>query len=146
MDDNAEQLLYWVKLWQGLLGSLVFGGTGIILAVLGFKVFDWITPRMDIQRELAEKQNIAVAIVWTTALGELNHLLQRHHRVLGGSSERSIRLSAVAPDAATDPFPRDTFAHCINSARTIAVRNDTRIWHSNSERILTLFHIARIHA
>ncbi len=63
MDDNAEQLLYWVKLWQGLLGSLVFGGTGIILAVLGFKVFDWITPRMDIQRELAEKQNVAVAIV-----------------------------------------------------------------------------------
>lgn len=54
---------YWDKLWQGFVGTLLFGGTGIILAVLGFKVFDWITPRMDIQRELAEKHNVAVAIV-----------------------------------------------------------------------------------
>jgi putative membrane protein len=36
---------------------------GIALAVLGFKVFDWITPRMNIQLELSEKHNIAVAIV-----------------------------------------------------------------------------------
>jgi putative membrane protein len=34
-----------------------------VLAVLGFKVFDWITPKMDIQKELTEKANIAVAIV-----------------------------------------------------------------------------------
>jgi putative membrane protein len=54
---------YWENLLKGLLGSLVFGGTGIVLAVLGFKVFDWITPRMDIQHELAEKNNVAVAIV-----------------------------------------------------------------------------------
>jgi putative membrane protein len=57
MDD------YWENLLKGFVGSLVFGGTGIILAVLGFKVFDWITPRMDIQRELSEKHNLAVAIV-----------------------------------------------------------------------------------
>jgi putative membrane protein len=57
MDD------YWENLWKGFVGSLVFGLTGIILAVLGFKVFDWITPRMDIQHELAEKHNVAVAIV-----------------------------------------------------------------------------------
>jgi putative membrane protein len=57
MDD------YWENLLKGFVGSLVFGLTGIILAVLGFKVFDWITPRMDIQRELAEKHNVAVAIV-----------------------------------------------------------------------------------
>ena len=57
MDD------YWKNLLKGFVGSLVFGLTGIILAVLGFKVFDWITPRMDIQHELAEKHNMAVAIV-----------------------------------------------------------------------------------
>jgi len=57
MDD------YWENLLKGFVGSLVFGGTGIILAVLGFKVFDWITPRMDIQQELAEKHNVAVAVV-----------------------------------------------------------------------------------
>jgi putative membrane protein len=47
----------------GLIGTLVYGGVGIVLAVLGFKVFDWLSPRIDIQRELAEKQNIAVAVV-----------------------------------------------------------------------------------
>ena len=54
---------YWENLLKGFLSSLLFGGTGILLAVLGFKVFDWITPRMDIQKELAEKQNVAVAVV-----------------------------------------------------------------------------------
>jgi uncharacterized membrane protein YjfL (UPF0719 family) len=47
----------------GLFNTLVFGILGVLLAMLGFKVFDWITPHMDIQKELAEKQNIAVAIV-----------------------------------------------------------------------------------
>jgi hypothetical protein len=28
-----------------------------------YKTFDWILPRIDVQRELGEKQNIAVAIV-----------------------------------------------------------------------------------
>jgi putative membrane protein len=54
---------YWENLLKGFISSLLFGGTGIVLAVLGFKVFDWITPRMDIQKELAEKHNVAVAIV-----------------------------------------------------------------------------------
>ncbi len=35
---------------------------GIVLIVIGFKVFEWITPRLDVERELAEK-NIAVGLV-----------------------------------------------------------------------------------
>ena len=73
------------------------------------------------------------------ALGELNHELQRNDGVLGGSSERSIRLSTVSPDAATDPFPRYPVTDCVNSARTIAVRNDTGIWHSHPKRVLSFF-------
>lgn len=49
--------------WKGLFSTFVFGLVGIALAILGFKVFDWITPRIDVQKELAEKQNVAVAIV-----------------------------------------------------------------------------------
>ena len=49
--------------WPGFVGTIVFGAVGLILAILGFKVFDWLTPRIDIQKELAEKHNIAVAIV-----------------------------------------------------------------------------------
>jgi putative membrane protein len=54
---------FWVELWGGFVKALVFGILGILLTILGFKVFDWITPRVDIQRELAEKNNLAVAIV-----------------------------------------------------------------------------------
>jgi uncharacterized membrane protein YjfL (UPF0719 family) len=49
--------------WPGFLAALLYGPLGIFLAVLGFKAFDWITPRINIQHELAEKGNIAVAIV-----------------------------------------------------------------------------------
>jgi hypothetical protein len=78
-------------------------------------------------------------------LGKLNRLLQRNHCVLSGSSERSIRLSAVAPDAATDPLARHSFANRINRARTITVGNDTWVRHPDGERVLALLDIARIY-
>ncbi len=55
--------LFPVEFWRGLLGTLVFGLVGIGLVVLGFKVFDWMTPKIDLEHQLAEKNNMAVAIV-----------------------------------------------------------------------------------
>ena len=60
---NQFDPYYWEKLLHGVLGTVVFGVIGILLAALGFKVFDWITPKLDVQRELGEKNNVAVAIV-----------------------------------------------------------------------------------
>jgi uncharacterized membrane protein YjfL (UPF0719 family) len=54
---------FFERLLSGFILSSVYGLLGIVLTVLGFKVFDKITPRMDIEKELAEKNNIAVAIV-----------------------------------------------------------------------------------
>ena len=54
---------FWTNLWHGLIGSLVFGFVGIILIALGFKIFDAMNTKIDIQQELAEKGNVAVAIV-----------------------------------------------------------------------------------
>jgi putative membrane protein len=48
---------------ESLLAAVVFGLTGIVLILFGFKVFDWMTPGIKIEHELAEKHNIAVAIV-----------------------------------------------------------------------------------
>jgi uncharacterized membrane protein YjfL (UPF0719 family) len=51
------------ELFQGAISALVFGVIGIALMVLGFKAFDWITPKLEVEKELSEKHNIAVAIV-----------------------------------------------------------------------------------
>jgi putative membrane protein len=66
---------FWHHLWGGFIGTVIFGLLGIALAVLGFKVFDWLTPRIDIQRELGEKQNIAVAILVGAILLGICHIV-----------------------------------------------------------------------
>lgn len=56
-------------MWQpdsfgmAIASAAVFGLVGIVLILLGFKLFDWITPRINLERELAENKNVAVAIV-----------------------------------------------------------------------------------
>jgi uncharacterized membrane protein YjfL (UPF0719 family) len=48
--------------FNALLWSIIFGVVGIVLVIAGYKIFDWVTP-IDVEKELSEKQNIAVAIV-----------------------------------------------------------------------------------
>ncbi len=48
---------------QMMISATAFGALGIILMLVGFKAFDWVTPRIDVQKELAERNNMAVAIV-----------------------------------------------------------------------------------
>lgn len=50
------------NMWTGVVASAVFGGAGIVLLLLGYLLFDLITPRIDVQKELCEK-NMAVATV-----------------------------------------------------------------------------------
>ncbi len=50
-------------LLKPLVSTLIFGLLSILLMLLGFKLFDWITPGIRFEQELAEKHNIAVAIV-----------------------------------------------------------------------------------
>jgi putative membrane protein len=47
---------------HALLNSFVFAAAGMVLVFLAFKVFDWVTPRIDIQKELLNN-NVAVAII-----------------------------------------------------------------------------------
>jgi uncharacterized membrane protein YjfL (UPF0719 family) len=49
-------------LWTGVVAAAVFGLVGIVLLLFGYWLFDLITPRIDVQKELTEK-NMAVAIV-----------------------------------------------------------------------------------
>ncbi|MFO0860362.1 MAG: DUF350 domain-containing protein [Phycisphaerales bacterium] len=49
--------------FKALVSAAAFGLCGIVLIILGFKLFDWMTPRIDVERELSERSNMAVAIV-----------------------------------------------------------------------------------
>jgi uncharacterized membrane protein YjfL (UPF0719 family) len=44
-----------------LVQSGLFGLLGIVLAALGFKLFDWLTPG-NLQKEILENKNVAAAI------------------------------------------------------------------------------------
>jgi len=60
VEDSAPWLPE--RFWGGILGSVVFGLIGIGLLLLGYWLFDKVTPQVDFQKELREK-NSAVAIV-----------------------------------------------------------------------------------
>jgi uncharacterized membrane protein YjfL (UPF0719 family) len=47
---------------EAVVSTLVFGAVGIFLAIIGFKIFDWVTPG-HLAKEILEKQNMAAAII-----------------------------------------------------------------------------------
>lgn len=49
-------------LLHALLGTAAFGLVGILLMLAGFKMFELITRRLDIEKQL-DNQNLAVGIV-----------------------------------------------------------------------------------
>src|SRR5262249_28039356 len=81
---------------------------------------------------------------WNT-FWQRNNLLKRNYSVLCGSSKGSVRLSAIAPHAPSDPFPRHIFSHRINRTRAIAVGYDARVRHADAKSILTLLDITWIY-
>ena len=60
-------MLALISDWNGfgaaLLATAIFGLVGIGLMLLGFKMFDWMTPKLDLEKELGKNKNVAVAIV-----------------------------------------------------------------------------------
>jgi hypothetical protein len=47
---------------EAVLSTFVFGLIGIVLAIIGFKLFDFITP-FNLEREMCENKNVAVGIL-----------------------------------------------------------------------------------
>jgi putative membrane protein len=45
-----------------VLNALLFAAIGIVMAILGFKLFDWLTPGK-LDDEILQKQNIAASIL-----------------------------------------------------------------------------------
>src|SRR5215472_13011105 len=101
----------------------------------------------DINRPMSRYSGYAktCSLLQKHAFWKFDHLLERNHGVLCGSSEGAIGLSAIAPYAPTDPFPRNAITDCIDRAGTVAVRNDTRVRHPYAKRIFALLDIAGIY-
>jgi putative membrane protein len=59
--------------WGAAASSIAFGIIGIILLVLGYKVFDWLTPSLHFQEEL-KKGNVAVATVISVLLAAIAYI------------------------------------------------------------------------
>lgn len=57
-----------------LLTSIVFGAVGIAMAVIGFKLFDLLTPG-NLQKEVFENKNMAAAILGAAVIIGLCHIL-----------------------------------------------------------------------
>jgi putative membrane protein len=47
---------------MSLLAAAAFGLLGIAMLVIGFKVFEWLTPKLKVEEELT-KGNVAVGIM-----------------------------------------------------------------------------------
>lgn len=49
-------------LFHGILESLIYSAIGIALAILTYKIIDWITPG-DLSKQIAIEGNVALAIL-----------------------------------------------------------------------------------
>jgi uncharacterized membrane protein YjfL (UPF0719 family) len=49
-------------LWRMILDATVFGVTGIVLLILGYYIWELVTP-YNLRRELQDNKNLAVAVV-----------------------------------------------------------------------------------
>jgi putative membrane protein len=51
-----------VPLWRMILQATIFGVTGIALLIVGYYIWELVTP-YNLRRELQENKNLAVAVV-----------------------------------------------------------------------------------
>jgi len=70
----ADFAVWSQNLTYALAGTALFGLLGILLMLLGFKGFEWITGRIDVEQQLAEG-NYAVAIVVAAMMLSLSWII-----------------------------------------------------------------------
>ena len=59
---NPANSSFWSDLPLGLAAALIYSFLGIIVLMVGFKIFDWITP-FSLNREIEEKKNTAAGLI-----------------------------------------------------------------------------------
>jgi putative membrane protein len=49
-------------IWHNILSALIFSGIGLAIYIVGFILFDRLTPQVHFWREMCENKNVAIAI------------------------------------------------------------------------------------
>jgi putative membrane protein len=49
-------------IWHNLISAVVFSAMGLAIYIVGFILFDRLTPQVHIWREISENKNVALAI------------------------------------------------------------------------------------
>lgn len=75
-NDNLAPPWHATTFAESVMATAVFGGLGLAILFIGYKVFDWLTPNLHIEKELAEK-NMAVAVVIATMLVSLSIIVAK---------------------------------------------------------------------
>lgn len=50
------------RIGMGLLATVAFGAVGIFMLMASFKIFEWITPKLDVEQKLQDG-SVSVGIV-----------------------------------------------------------------------------------
>ncbi len=50
------------QIWHNIVSAVIFSGIGLAVYIIGFIVFDRLTPQVHFWREMVENKNIAIAI------------------------------------------------------------------------------------
>ena len=69
-------LLAWAPntMLEAVTSTAIFGAIGIVLSIIGFKLFDWITPTVSFDDEL-RKGNVAVGILCGAIILGICHVI-----------------------------------------------------------------------
>ena len=59
---------------HSVIACIVFGFTGIVLAIIGFKLFDLVTP-FNLEKEMCENKNVAVGILCGAIVLGICHII-----------------------------------------------------------------------
>ena len=54
---------------QSLLAAVVFGGTGIVLSIIGYKLFDAIETKVDFATEIKNGNSAAAVVIGSFIVG-----------------------------------------------------------------------------
>ncbi len=63
-------------MWSSIFISAVFGALGILMSVLGYKLFDLVETKIDFAEEI-KKGNLAVALVVSSFLAGICYIIGR---------------------------------------------------------------------